>query len=363
MTMLVRDEGDVLDAQLRFHLAVGVDFVIVTDHRSVDSTREILRVYEREGVARVIEEQSEEYRPSEWRTRMARLAATEHGADWVFSADADEFWWPRGASLRDVFAKIPSPYGIVQGVLRHFVPVPDSEGPFYERLVYRLSPQAPINDPTSPWRPVRKLAHRASTTITVGPGNHTVDSTSLRTLRGWYPIEVLHFPIRSGAQLERKGAARSAAAEKFFSESFQAAAPGTAYHAVAYAAASEGTIDELLGSLGVDASDVPDAIERGILTEDRRLRDVLRVVEGMSVAEANRAQLELPQPSVVDEALFAADAAVLGEADMIRARRTLDDIDARLAAVESSLPVRLERSLRSVVRRLLRRARPGAPDS
>ena len=33
---------------------------------------------------------------------MGRLAATELGADWVIHSDADEFWWPRGESLKDV---------------------------------------------------------------------------------------------------------------------------------------------------------------------------------------------------------------------------------------------------------------------
>lgn len=345
MTMVVRDEEDVLDANLRFHLNAGVEFVIATDHRSRDGTADILRSYERAGVLRVVNEPGEEYRASEWRTRAARLAATEHGADWVISADADEFWWPRGRSLDDVLARVPGRYGIVQGVIRNFVPVAGDE-PFPERMVYRLTPQAPINDPTSPWRPYRKMAHRGSPRIRISAGTHTVSDPTLRLLRGWYPIEVLHFPMRSPSQLERKGAARAAAAQKFFGATYVPEGPGAAYHAVAYAAASEGTADELFASLGIDAAAVDDAVARGVLEPDVRLRDVLRALEDPP------ARVSLPTPTVADDALFAVDVASLGDADVMRARRTLDELDARLQALESLLPVRAERRLRSLVRRL-----------
>ena len=100
-TLVVRDEADIVDAQIRYHLSAGVDFVIATDHESVDGTTEILESHEREGHLHLIRVAGE-MREQRWRTRMARLAATEYGADWVINTDADEFWIPRVGTLKDV---------------------------------------------------------------------------------------------------------------------------------------------------------------------------------------------------------------------------------------------------------------------
>ena len=51
MTLLARDEADVVDAQIAFHLHAGVDFVVATDNRSTTATTEIFERYEREGVS------------------------------------------------------------------------------------------------------------------------------------------------------------------------------------------------------------------------------------------------------------------------------------------------------------------------
>ena len=149
LTVLARDEADVIDAQIAFHLNAGVDFVIATDNRSQDGTTEILESYAAAGYLRLIHEPAEGLRQGEWVTRMARLAASDHGADWVINSDADEFWWPRGGSLKEVLEAVPERYGVVQAFWRSFVPRPDDEAFFAERMTARLSLQAPINDPTS----------------------------------------------------------------------------------------------------------------------------------------------------------------------------------------------------------------------
>ncbi|HEY7346638.1 MAG TPA: glycosyltransferase family 2 protein, partial [Gaiella sp.] len=142
MTLLARDEIDVVDSWLAFHLNAGVDMVVATDNRSQDGTTEVLEEYARSGQVHLIREPGEDLRQNEWVTRMARLAATDYGADWVINSDADEFWWPRGASLAEVLAAVPPRYGTVGAFLRVFCPRPGQEH-FAERMTVRFSALAP----------------------------------------------------------------------------------------------------------------------------------------------------------------------------------------------------------------------------
>ena len=65
--------------------------------------------------------------------------------------------------------------------------------------------------------------------------------------------------------------------------------------------------------------------------------------------------MSFPRASPVDDAAFAADAAVLGEADVVRVRRRLDELEQRIALLESRPSARAERRLRGLARRALRR--------
>ena len=204
MTLLVRNEADVVDAQLAYHLHAGVDFVMPRTTRSSDGTTEILERYERAGRLRLFREEADDMRQAEWVTRMARLAATEHGADWVVNADADEFWWPRGGSLKDVPATVPARYGVLRGCWRHFLPRPDDESFFAERTTVRLAAPAIPGDKETVFHAHGKVGHRAHPEVEIEAGNHNAEASGLDPLRAWHPLEVLHFSFRSVAQLQRK---------------------------------------------------------------------------------------------------------------------------------------------------------------
>ena len=135
MTLVVRDEADVLEVNLRAHRALGVDAFAVLDNGSTDATPEILERWRAAGLAHVITDPDadtdEVFR--EWQTRLATIAAAELGADWVINNDGDEFWWPLSGNLKDAFASVPPDSHGVLAPRLEFVPRPDGPEPFWER--------------------------------------------------------------------------------------------------------------------------------------------------------------------------------------------------------------------------------------
>jgi Glycosyl transferase family 2 len=339
MTLLARDEVDVVEAQLAFHLNAGVDFVIATDHASTDGTTDVLEQFAREGYLHLLRESDAEYREVEWRTRMARVAAAEFGADWIVNSDADEFWWPRGEDLREVLASIPPRYGLVRAFWRPFVPRPDDGQFFAERMTVRLAPDAAIHDPTSQFRPNAKVIHRAHPRVTVARGNHTVDDVNLQPLRGWYPVELFHFPLRSLAQVQRKASIYRASESTRLHDG----------HRKLHVALEAGSLADQYDEHAVDDVAVERGLAEGSLVLDTRLRDALRTLAGVQPSEATppigaafarpeagARRLRFPRPTVVEDAEYAAEAAVLGEADTVRLQRRLDELESRLAKLEWS---------------------------
>jgi hypothetical protein len=200
MTLLVRNEVDIIEANLEYHLAQGVDFVIVTDHGSEDGTSEILREYERMGVAKVIRDEEPGHHQSRRVTRMAEIARVGYDADWVIHNDADEFWWPLVGGLRDVFSCLPPAYGQIEVRRRNFRPRADGEGPFHSRLVHRdvgsITP--------SGYALESKVAHRPHPQVVVAPGNHSINDVGLAAVPAGEVLEIFHFPMRDYEQFERK---------------------------------------------------------------------------------------------------------------------------------------------------------------
>lgn len=202
MTLLVRDEQDIIAANIDYHLAQGVDFIIVTDNLSLDRTPEILKKYEKKGKLKVINEFSDNYSQYSWVTRMAKMAFVEYHADWVINSDADEFWMPNSnkKNLKDILANVPANIFACKVNRLDFLPPLDEGLPFYRSMLIRdVESKNAIGQLLPP-----KLCHRGCEDILVRQGNHHVEVKGKRVQPESIPITILHFPLRSYWQFENK---------------------------------------------------------------------------------------------------------------------------------------------------------------
>ena len=330
MTLLARNEADIIDAQIAFHLHAGVDYVIATDNLSDDGTTEILERYERDGVLHLLREDGDDMRQPEWVTRMARMAATDFGADWVVNADADEFWWPRGGTLKEILGLVPERFGVVRGCWRHFLPRLDRDGDFAELMTVRLCAPASSGTKSTIYHVHQKVAHRADPGVEIERGNHNAIGVGLEQLRSWHPIEVLHFSFRSLAQLERK--ARGAWLRRPKEEQTQ--------HAVRLdEALRHGRLDAFYAAMAVSDAQLEQRVADGTLAVDTRLRDALRTLRALDRtyrAPDPESLLAFDAPDVDDAAAYAAEVSLLAEIDgVVRAERRVAALEARLAGLRT----------------------------
>ena len=197
MTLLVRDEEDILALNLEHHLAQGIDSFIVTDNGSRDNTQTILESYKNRGLIEVINEPAETYDQATWVTRMAERAAAIH-ADWVIHADADEFWMARQSDrrLRDVIGRLPSNRPIQQ-VQRWNAALHrrHDQCDWIDPVEVRWFDSASENNLGQPLPP--KVLHRGQAGVRIAQGNHSLTWPEQGVAaQANEELVILHFPYR-----------------------------------------------------------------------------------------------------------------------------------------------------------------------
>ncbi|WP_374311237.1 glycosyltransferase family 2 protein [Microbacterium sp.] len=208
MTLMVRDEADIIAAMVEHHLAQGVDLIIATDNGSIDGTRDILAAYAETGRLELHDYLTHDKNQSAVVTEMAARAATEHGATWVINADADEFFLPvdPALTLRDALRHIPTGIGAFEAKVVNFTGAPAKSGGALTRLVRRdQRPEESLMETVALHaHPSSDMIHVGRADVQVVQGNHSVNIPSMGEPPKGFAIEVHHVPWRTYEQYSTK---------------------------------------------------------------------------------------------------------------------------------------------------------------
>ncbi|MHB1130995.1 MAG: glycosyltransferase [Chloroflexota bacterium] len=212
--MVVRDEVDIIEVNIRYHLSLGVQRLLIIDNGSTDGTRSILE-HLSESDSRVSWRPDDgPLHPSQLTTALAREAFCL-GAKWIMPIDADEFWYPTGISLgqlleatdagalsvqvvnfvqrREQRLSAPGALGYVtMRVAEPVGPVEACERLVSEKKISYVQAVCPI-----------KWLSRASAALTIDGGNHSVQGF-VGPSRCCPQLTVMHAPLRAMSVLKAK---------------------------------------------------------------------------------------------------------------------------------------------------------------
>lgn len=199
MTLLVKNEEDILEKNLLFHKKMGVDGFIVTDNNSSDQTPAIIQKYIDKGwIKEVINEKATDYKQKLWVDRMVWKAKTIYKADWVINADADELWYSPTGNLKTELSSTAS--NVLMCNMKCVYP---EEGKAFYEWNHTVKPVTNITDyDLSPFslfaRQNLKVIHRTNGYIQISMGNHKVAMFPKRKANS--RIYVYHYNIRGRQQ-------------------------------------------------------------------------------------------------------------------------------------------------------------------
>jgi hypothetical protein len=213
MTLLVKNEIEIIGANIDFHREAGIDHFVIMDNASDDGTRDVLNDYEKSSDVTVLDERGNDYSQHRWVTRMAHMAR-DLGADWVIPNDADEFWVSGRGNLKQAIRSTGSPLQICKRLNMVYPYDRENRKHWWERAVFRATPPIPFAVPENPLAdplpgpyfmldlpPKALMACKGL--VSISQGNHSavfegqVEPQDAK-------IRIYHFPVRSAQQFESK---------------------------------------------------------------------------------------------------------------------------------------------------------------
>lgn len=204
MTLLVKNEIDIIEKNLIFHKKMGVDGFIVTDNGSSDGTYEVLEKYKNQGIIKeLILDKEPAYNQNEKVNKMILIARDKYNADWVMNVDADEFWYSGGHDLKKEISK--STQNVIKCPMVNVYPDEEEfinscyvvDKTSFEKEKYDF-PTFSLYNQQFP-----KVAHRVKGYKMISMGNHNADMTK-KSEKISKDILIYHYSVRGKEHFKNK---------------------------------------------------------------------------------------------------------------------------------------------------------------
>ena len=219
---MVRNEADIIRLNVLYHLASGIDRMVVVDNGSTDGTDKVLQQLSLEHAGVRWSRDDGPFLPSRVMTKLAR-EAFEEGADWVVPVDADEFWHAPGGGLRRALENAEA--GVLRAQAVNFIQRRSQRESSPDALIHMTRRTAsPVGPPSHAQGLVesRQLAFvekvypqkcicRPTAEVEIETGHHSISRANGPRIRT-EEIVCLHAPIRSRAALVERVTSASRAA-------------------------------------------------------------------------------------------------------------------------------------------------------
>lgn len=214
MTLLVKNEADIIEINVNHHKNQGVDIIVALDDNSTDRTPVILRNLADKGLLYLVDYPKTKYDHAGLVNYLGSIAANKYKADLLFHCDADELWVSSMGNLKQEMIDHPFVTGLYVPMINVLLKENNGHEKFPNDAIYHVvNPMKIKNDSDKSMTDFYLKEYPAKVYYTlkngylrVTQGNHEIVSNNNKKaiMVKSNDLTVFHFPVRNKKQFYDK---------------------------------------------------------------------------------------------------------------------------------------------------------------